>query len=111
MSTLNCTELNLLLDNEGSVIAFQEKDQSWAGALAFSTEEKAVEFVKASHLEVAEVAAIDLGLPVDPPLETRVRDEGEGVGNASADCSLQLSNDARFVGRSAVIAGGSTSSQ
>ncbi len=60
MSTLNCTELNLLLDNEGSVIAFQEKDQSWAGALAFSTEEKAVEFVKASHLEVAEVAAIDL---------------------------------------------------
>ena len=60
MSTLNCTELNLLLDSEGSVIAFQEKDQSWAGALAFSTEENALNFVKASHLEVAEVAAVDL---------------------------------------------------
>jgi hypothetical protein len=60
VSTLTCTELNLLLDSEGSVIAFQEKDESWAGALAFSTEEKALSFVKASHLEVAEVAAIEL---------------------------------------------------
>ncbi len=60
MNTLTYTELNLLLDREGAVIAFQEKDQSWAGALAFSSEEKALNFVKASHLEVAEVAAIAL---------------------------------------------------
>ena len=58
MSTLSCEELNFLLDREGAIIAFQEKDQSWAGALVFSTVELARRFVAASRLEVADVASI-----------------------------------------------------
>ena len=60
MSTLECAELNFLLDRDGSIIAFQERDQSWAGALAFSSEELARRFVATSRLEVAEVAAVAL---------------------------------------------------
>ena len=60
MSTIDCAELHFLLDSDSSIIAFQEKDQSWAGALAFSSEEKARRFVTTSRLEVAEVAAIAL---------------------------------------------------
>ena len=60
MSTLECAELNFLLDREGAIIAFQEKDASWAGALAFSSEENARRFVAISQLEVAEVAAVAL---------------------------------------------------
>ena len=60
MSTLDCAELYFLLDRDGSIIAFQEKDQSWAGALAFSSEDLARRFVGTSRLEVAEVAAVAL---------------------------------------------------
>ncbi len=60
MSTLDCAELYFLLDRDGSIIAFQEKDQSWAGALAFSNEDLARRFVATSRLEVAEVAAVAL---------------------------------------------------
>ena len=58
MNTLECPELHFLLDSGGAIIAFQEKDQSWAGALAFSTEESARRFVQQSRLEVAEIAAV-----------------------------------------------------
>jgi hypothetical protein len=58
VSALDFAELNFLIDAAGAIIAFQEKDQSWAGALAFSNEDAARRFVAASHLEVAEVAAI-----------------------------------------------------
>ena len=58
MSTLSCEELNFLLDREGAIVAFQEKDQSWAGALVFSSEDLARRFVAASQLEVADVASI-----------------------------------------------------
>jgi hypothetical protein len=58
VNALNCDEFNFLLDREGAIIAFQEKDQSWAGALVFSSEALARRFIAASHLEVAEVAAI-----------------------------------------------------
>lgn len=58
MSTLECPELHFLLDASGAIIAFQEKDQSWAGALAFSSEENARRFVRQSRLEVAEIAAV-----------------------------------------------------
>jgi len=37
---------------------FQEKRASWAGVLAFSSEERARGFCRASNLDVAEVAAI-----------------------------------------------------
>lgn len=59
MNELGCTELYLLLDASGAVIAYQEKEQSWAGALAFSSEELARNFLHASHLEAAEIVAID----------------------------------------------------
>jgi hypothetical protein len=60
VSTLDSAELNFLLDHAGAIIAFQEKDQSWAGALAFSSEALAHRFIAASHLEVAEVATVDV---------------------------------------------------
>jgi hypothetical protein len=52
-------ELYFLLDAKGALIAFQEKDQSWAGALAFSSEDGARRFINQSHLEAAEIAAIN----------------------------------------------------
>jgi hypothetical protein len=52
-------ELHFLLDAAGALIAYQEKDHSWAGALAFSNEAAARRFVDQSRLEAAEVAAID----------------------------------------------------
>ncbi|MFZ2061584.1 MAG: hypothetical protein WAU82_11280 [Candidatus Binatus sp.] len=51
-------ELHLLLDSAGALIVFQEKGASWAGALAFSSEDKAREFCRTSNLDAAEVAAI-----------------------------------------------------
>lgn len=58
MKALALKELHFLLDAGGALIAFQEKDQSWAGALVFSSEELARRFVELSHLEVAEIAAL-----------------------------------------------------
>jgi hypothetical protein len=60
MSVLECEELIFLLDRTGSIIAFQEKEQSWAGALAFSSDARAQDFIAASRVEVAEVAALAL---------------------------------------------------
>jgi hypothetical protein len=54
-----CKELYFLLDEGGAIIAYQEKEQSWAGALAFSSEGLARQFLDASHLEAAEIVAID----------------------------------------------------
>jgi hypothetical protein len=58
VNALGCDELHFLLDAGGSIIAFQEKDESWAGALAFSSEKLAREFVALSRLDASEVAAI-----------------------------------------------------
>lgn len=58
MNELDCSELHFLLDRDGAIIAFQEKDNSWAGALAFSNEERARKLVASSHLDVAEIASI-----------------------------------------------------
>jgi len=60
MNTLGCEELHFLLDGAGAIIAYQEKDQSWAGALAFSSEDMARKFVELSRLDVAEIAAVAL---------------------------------------------------
>ena len=60
MSGLDYTELHFLLDADGAIIAFQEKEESWAGALAFSGEETARRFVESSHLEASEIAAVSL---------------------------------------------------
>ncbi len=59
MNPIGCKELYFLLDADGAIIAYQEKEQSWAGALAFSSEELARNFLQASHLEVTEIVAID----------------------------------------------------
>lgn len=58
MNTLACRELYFLLDSAGAIIAYQEKEQSWAGALAFSSEEGARKFVELSRLDAAEIAAV-----------------------------------------------------
>ncbi len=58
MSSSLPKELHLLLDSAGAVIVFQEKGATWAGVLAFSSEEKAREFCRTSNLDAAEVAAI-----------------------------------------------------
>lgn len=58
MNILQYNELYFLLDHDGGLIAFQEKDRSWAGALAFSSEQIARQFIEISNLDVAEIAAI-----------------------------------------------------
>ena len=55
---LDHKELHFLLDSEGAFIAFQEEGTSWAGALAFSSEELARKFVELSRLDAAEIAAV-----------------------------------------------------
>ena len=59
MNQIGCKELHFLLDADSAIVAYQEKEQSWAGALAFSSEERARNFLQVSHLEVAEIVAID----------------------------------------------------
>jgi hypothetical protein len=56
-------ELHLLLDSAGALIVFQEKGATWAGVLAFSSEDRAREFCRVSNLDAAEVAAISTGDP------------------------------------------------
>ena len=58
MSSSIPKELHLLLDSAGALIVFQEKGATWAGVLAFSSEDKAREFCRTSNLDAAEVAAI-----------------------------------------------------
>ena len=54
----NLTEIYFLLDGGGSLIVYQEKDTSWLGVLAFSSEANAREFVEASKLDVSDIVAI-----------------------------------------------------
>ena len=58
MSAIASKELHFLLDSGGALIAFQEQQQSWAGALVFSSEERARRFIELSRLEVAEIASL-----------------------------------------------------
>jgi hypothetical protein len=58
VNALALKELHFLLDADGALIAFQEKDKSWAGALVFSSEELAHRFIATSHLDVAEIASL-----------------------------------------------------
>ena len=55
------SELHFLLDSTGALIVFQETDSPWANVLAFSTENRAREFIRQSKVEVAEIAAIAAG--------------------------------------------------
>jgi hypothetical protein len=64
VNQLGCEELCFLLDADGAIVAYQEKEQSWAGALAFSSEELARNFLQASRLEAGEIVTID---PEDSP--------------------------------------------
>jgi len=54
----NITEIYFLLDGAGSIVVYQEKDTSWLGVLAFSSDANAREFVAASKLEISDVVAI-----------------------------------------------------
>jgi len=51
-------EIHLLLDAAGALIVFQEKGAPWAGVLAFTSEDKARDFCRQSHLDAAEIGAI-----------------------------------------------------
>jgi len=61
MSSSLPQEIHLLLDSAGALIVFQEKGAPWAGVLAFSSEDKAREFCRASNLDAAEVGAVSTG--------------------------------------------------
>jgi hypothetical protein len=52
-------ELHLLLDDAGAIVAFQEQGASWMGMLAFSSEDKARDFMRASGLKASEMVTID----------------------------------------------------
>ncbi len=54
-------EFHFLLDSAGALIVFQETGAPWASVLAFSSEDRAREFIRSSKLEVAEIAALDSG--------------------------------------------------
>lgn len=56
-------ELHFLLDDAGALIAYQETGASWAGVLAFSSEDRAREFARTANLAAAEIAAIATGDP------------------------------------------------
>ena len=58
MSAIASKALHFLIDAEGALIAFQEKEQSWAGALAFSSEDLARRFIVLSRLDVAEIVSL-----------------------------------------------------
>jgi len=63
VSALQHNELHFLLDQRGSLIVYQENTASWVGALAFSSEERARQFLRDSKLDASEIAAIDTGDP------------------------------------------------
>jgi len=52
-------EIHLLLDDAGALIVYEEADTYWTGLLAFSSEAKALAFAETSHLDAAEVAALE----------------------------------------------------
>jgi hypothetical protein len=54
----NLAEIYFLLDGAGALVVYQEKDTSWLGVLAFSSEANAREFVASSKLDISEVVAI-----------------------------------------------------
>lgn len=59
-----------MLDQDGAIIAYQEREQPWAGALAFSNEESARNFLRVSHVEAAEIVAV--GTNDQPNLRTLI---------------------------------------
>ncbi len=58
MSALGCDELYFLIDSAGALSAYQEKDVSWAGLLAFSSEDRARDFCRESGSEAREIVAL-----------------------------------------------------
>ena len=51
-------ELHFLLDEEGALVAFQEKSASWMSVLAFSSEAKAREFLTSSGAKASEIVSL-----------------------------------------------------
>jgi hypothetical protein len=58
LSALAAKELHFLLDEDGALVAFQEKNASWMSALAFSSEERAQEFLAASGANASEIVSL-----------------------------------------------------
>jgi hypothetical protein len=55
--------LHLMLDRAGALIAFQESHASWLELPVFSSTERALQFMRASATEAAEIAEIDVNDP------------------------------------------------
>ncbi|HUA32213.1 MAG TPA: hypothetical protein VMA09_01305 [Candidatus Binataceae bacterium] len=51
-------ELHFLLDEDGALVAFQEKTASWMSVLAFSSEDKAREFLASSGSKASEIVSL-----------------------------------------------------
>jgi|GEM_PF-2592256 hypothetical protein len=51
-------ELYFLLDRNGGLVAFRENLAPWAGLLAFSSDERARQFCRASGAQEAEIVAV-----------------------------------------------------
>ncbi|HEY6421483.1 MAG TPA: hypothetical protein VIX59_21000 [Candidatus Binataceae bacterium] len=63
MSGVDYKELHFLLDSSGALIVYQEKKASWAGVLAFSSEDKARKFGRLSNLDIKEIGALSTSDP------------------------------------------------
>lgn len=51
-------ELHFLLDTDGALVAFQEKNASWMSLLAFSSADFAQDLLAASGLKASEIVSI-----------------------------------------------------
>jgi len=58
LSAADSKELHFLLDRDGRLIVYEEKDTALPGLLAFSSEDRAREFATASKLELGEIVSI-----------------------------------------------------
>ncbi len=110
---ISAKELHFLLDSAGAMIVFQETGAPWAGLLAFSSEERAREFIRQSRLEVAEIAAIAaddrdaMGQLIRAVKPRAVRNLLLDLNFASGDCvAIEFEGDALGVSHERRLAPG-----
>jgi len=99
-------EFYFLLDSRGALIVFQETGSSWANVLAFSSENRAREFIRQSKLEVAEIAAIaatdrgEMAKLIRSVKPRAVRNLLLDLDYASGDCrAIEFEGDALGIAR------------
>jgi hypothetical protein len=60
LSALNFPELYFLLDDTGSLVAYQESHATWSGVLAFSEQSAAERFRTGRKLQQCKIVAVEL---------------------------------------------------